>query len=494
MNKKISIDPITRLEGHGKIEIFLDDAGDVERAFLQLPDLRGFEKFVEGRPAEEMPQITSRICGVCPGAHHMAATKALDDLFQVEPTETAKLIREVYYNLHFFEDHLLHFYFLGGPDFVVGPDAPKAERNVLGVIDKVGVDIGKAVIQIRQRCRALVDQLAGRSIHPVLGLPGGVSKQVSPELQKDIVAFSADAVKFAQFTLQVFRDIVLANQGYVDLILGGTYRSETYYMGMVDKDDKLNVYDGMIKVIDPSGKEFVRYAPKDYAQVIAEHVEPWTYVKFPYLRQVGWKGLVDGPGSGVYRVAPSARINVSKGMATPLAQAAREEYVATLGGLPVHAVLANHWARLVEVLYNAERVQELASRPDFISPNIRNMALNTPKEGMGIVEAPRGTLIHHYTSDANGIITGANMIVASLSNVAAMSMNIQSAAKAFIKKGKVDDGLLNLVEMAFRSYDPCMSCATHNLPGKMPLQLTLHREKCDNIVMLRGSDGVLKTL
>ena len=490
--KRISIDPITRLEGHGKIEIFLDDSGEVDKAYLQLPDLRGFEKFVEGRPAEVMPQITSRICGVCPGAHHMAATKALDALFQVEPPITAKLIREVYYNLHFFEDHLLHFYFLGGPDFVVGPSAPKAERNVLGVIDKVGVEVGKQVIEIRQRTRKLIDRIAGRAIHPVLGLPGGVSKQMTVEIRDDLRVLAKDAVAFAQFTLKVFDDIVWKNPVYRDLMLGNAYRCETYYMGMVDANGCPDYYDGNIRVVDKDGKEFVTFAPKDYAKVIAEHVESWTYVKFPYLREIGWKGLVDGPGSGMYRVAPAARLNVSREMSTPLAQEQRLVYEKAMGGKIVHSVLANHWARLVEVLNNAERIQQLIEHEAFLSSEIRNMNLATPVEGVGIVEAPRGTLIHHYTSDSNGIITSANMIVASLANVAAMSMNIQSAAKALIHNGIVDDGLLNMVEMAFRAYDPCMSCATHNLPGKMPLQVRLHKSGMESRTMLRSSDGTIK--
>jgi F420-non-reducing hydrogenase large subunit len=487
--KKISIDPITRLEGHGKIEIFLDEAGEVDKAYLQLPDLRGFEKFVEGRPAEEMPQITSRICGVCPGAHHMAATKALDALFDVKPTLTARLIREVYYNLHFFEDHLLHFYFLGGPDFIVGPTAPKEQRNILGVIDKVGVEVGKQVINIRKRARTLIDSIAGRAIHPVLGLPGGVSKQMTVAMRDELRAFSKEAVAFAQFTLKVFDDIVWQNPTYRDLMLGNVYRCESYYMGMVDADGHPDYYDGNVRVVDQSGKELLTFAPKDYAKVIAEHVEPWTYVKFPYLRQIGWKGLVDGPDSGMYRVAPAARLNVSSSMSTPLAQEARQVYEKAFGGPVVHSVLANHWARLIEVLNNAERLQQLAEHEALLAPEIRNMDLRTPKEGVGIVEAPRGTLIHHYTSDENGIITSANMIVASLANVAAMSMNIQSAAKAFIHGGKADDGLLNMVEMAFRTYDPCLSCATHNLPGKMPLQIDMHQQGKVSRSLLRSSDG-----
>ncbi|MCP4629975.1 MAG: Ni/Fe hydrogenase subunit alpha, partial [bacterium] len=249
MGKRYTIDPITRLEGHGKIDIHLDDGGNVDRAFFQVPELRGFETFVEGRPAEEMPQITSRICGVCPTAHHMAATKALDALYNVEPTLTARAVRELFYNLFMFEDHLLHFFFLGGPDFIVGPDAPKGERNILGVIDKVGVETGKKVIEIRKRCREFMSEIGGKPIHPVLGLPGGVAKQVTEEVRADLKTFAADAVEFAKFTLQAFNDIVLGNKTYVDIILSDTYYIETNYMGMVDASNRVNFYDGDIRVV-----------------------------------------------------------------------------------------------------------------------------------------------------------------------------------------------------------------------------------------------------
>ena len=286
MNKKITIDPITRLEGHGKIEIFLDDSGNVERAFLQIPELRGFEKFVEGRPAEEMPQITSRICGVCPGAHHIASTKTLDDLYQVKPPPAAVAIRKMYYSLHYFEDHLLHFYFLAAPDFVLGPDADKSVRNILGVIDKVGVETGKKVIDIRKKARAFITEIAGKPIHPVFGLPGGVSKPVSPETQNGLKVFGREAIEFAQFTLKVFHDMVLGNKEYLDIITSDVYYHETYYMGMVDEENKVNFYDGDIRVITPAGKEKIRFTPSEYSKVIAEHVEPWSFVKFPYLRDL----------------------------------------------------------------------------------------------------------------------------------------------------------------------------------------------------------------
>lgn len=473
-NQRITIDPITRLEGHGKIEIFLDEQGNVDKAFLQLPELRGFEQFAVGRPAEEMPRITPRICGVCPTAHHMASTKTLDDLYKVEPTPAARKIRELIYNTFMLEDHTLHFFFLGGPDFVVGPQAPAAERNILGVIGKVGLEIGKKVIEIRRQCRDIINHLGGKVIHPVCGLPGGVSKGLTEEDRKKFLEIAKAGVEFAQFALKIFDDVVLKNKEYVDIVTGDIYFHRTYYMGLVDENNKVNFYDGYIRVVDPNGKEFAKFKCQDYLNHVAEHVEPWSYVKFPYLKKVGWKGFVDGEDSGIYRVAPLARLNASDGMATPLAQEAYEKMYETLGGKPVHHTLAFHWARLIEVLQAAESMVELLEDKEITDPNIRNIPTETPKEGIGVVEAPRGTLIHHYKTDEKGIITEANLIVATVNNAAAINMSIGKAAKSLIKNGNVSEGLLNMVEMAFRPYDPCHACATHSLPGDMPLIVNIY--------------------
>ena len=484
MVNKITIDPITRLEGHGKIEIFLDEKGNVDKAFFQVPELRGFEKFSEGRMAEEMPRITPKICGVCPTAHHMASGKALDDLYKVDPPPPAKKIRELINSSFMAEDHTLHFFFLGGPDFIVGPQAPAKERNILGVIQKVGLDAGKKVINIRKRLRDIITKQGGKVIHPVCNLPGGISKGVTKEDREEYIQTGKDAVEFAKFSLKLFEDIVLKNKEYVDVIVGDIYKHKTYYMGLVDEDNKVNFYDGDIRVVDPEGKEFAKFKPNEYLDHIEEHVEQWSYVKFPYLKDVGWKGFVDGKDSGVYRVAPLARLNVADGMATPLAQAEYEKLFDTLGGKPAHNTLAYHWARLVELLYATERLLELAQDKEILEPNVRNIPTAVPEEGIGVVEAPRGTLYHHYKTDENGIITDVNLIVATVNNSAAMCMSIEKAARGLIKGGKVSDGLLNMVEMAFRAYDPCLACATHSLPGNMPLE-----------IKIRNLDGkVIKTL
>ncbi|MFC2045503.1 Ni/Fe hydrogenase subunit alpha [Chloroflexota bacterium] len=483
--KKITIDPITRLEGHGKIEIFLNDQGEVDKAYLQVPELRGFEKFSEGRCAEEMPRITTMICGVCPTAHHMASTKALDDLFKVEPTSTAKKIRELMYNAFQAEDHILHFVFLGGPDFIVGPTAPAGERNVLGVIGKVGLEVGGQVIEMRKRMRQVMRIIAGKPVMPTCGLPGGVSKGITEEERKTIIEAGEYGVEFCKVALGLFDDVVLKNKEYVDLILGDAYKHRTYYMGMVDDNNKINFYDGKIRVVDPNGKEFAKFTAQEYLDHVSEHVEPWSYVKFCYLKNVGWNGFVDGEDSGVYRVAPLARLNVADGMATPLAQEAYEKYFDVLGGKPVHNTLATHWARLVEALYAAERVLELAKDPELTSPDIINLPTQTPKEGMGVVEAPRGTLFHHYQTDDRGILTKVNLIVATGNNAAPIFMTIEKAAKSLIHNGEVSDGILNMIEMGFRAYDPCHACATHSLPGRMPLELNVYDAAGDLVKKLK---------
>lgn len=481
VERRIVIDPITRLEGHGKIDILLNEAGEVERAYFQVPELRGFEVFARGRPAEDMPQITSRICGVCPLAHHMAATKALDDLYQVEPPSAARKIRELDYCLFMLEDHALHVYILAGPDFIVGPQAPKGLRNVLGVIQTVGLEVGQKIIAMRRQLRELESYLGGKVIHPVLGLPGGVAKGIAPEDLPRFQEVADEAVTFARFTLDVFRDLVLKKSEYVDLITSDVFTHRTYYMGLVDEQNRVNFYDGHLRVVDPNGREYARFHVRDYLQYIAEHVEPWSYIKFCYLKPVGWQGFVDGPESGVYAVAPLARLNAADGMATPLAQAAYEEFYEILGGKPVHYTLATHWARVIEMIYAAERMRELVNDPEITSTDLRVLPTATPKEGVGVVEAPRGTLIHHYQTDERGLIEKANLIVATQNNAARIAMSVDKAARGLIHNGQVSEGLLNMVEMAFRAYDPCHGCATHAWPGQVALQIRLF-----------GPDGTLK--
>lgn len=473
---RISIDPITRLEGHGKIEIFLDAQGNVDNCYFQVPELRGFEVFCVGRPVEEMPFLTSRICGVCPEAHLMAAAKACDAVYGVEVPSAGKKLRELLYMSFFVTDHTTHFYALGGPDFVVGPDAPVAERNILGVIAKVGLEIGGQVIDTRKRNHHVIEMIGGRPIHPVAAIPGGMSHPITEEQRQEIIAIARKNVEFGQFTISLFHDIVLKNTDYVDLITSDGYTQKTYYMGLVDSNNRLNFYDGKVRVVGPDGVEHCKYAPSDYREYVAERVEPWSYLKFPYLKKVGWKGFVDGKDSGIYCATPLSRLNAADGLATPLAQAEYERMYETLGGKPVHHTLATHWARIIELQYAAEHMLELAEDPEVASRDIRAIPKATPSEGVGIVEAPRGTLTHHYITDEKGILQKANLIVGTTNNYAPMYLSIRKAAEALIQNGKVNDGILNKIEMAFRAYDPCLSCATHTLPGQMPLELVVRNQ------------------
>jgi F420-non-reducing hydrogenase large subunit len=484
MIKEITISPVTRLEGHAKISIFLDEKGDVKDAFFQVVELRGFEKFCEGRPVEELPRITPRICGVCPWAHHMASSKATDAVFEAEPPESAKKLREMAYCAHMVHSHILHFYALGAPDFIMGPRADPAKRNVIGVIEKVGKEIGLAVIKHRGYAQKIQEIVGGKATHPVCGLPGGVSKSLSKEEKDEIEDKAKKLVDFGKKSLEIFDDLVLKNKEYLDLITGDIYYHETYYMGTVDGENRVNFYDGKIKVVDPEGREFAKFESEDYLDYIGERVESWSYLKFPYLKKVGWKGLVDGKDSGIYRVNSLARLNVASGMATDAAQEAYERMYDFFGKKPVHNTLAFHWARLVENLYAAERCLELAQDPEITSKDVR-AELGKPGEGVGCVEAPRGTLFHHYWADEDGIVKKVNLIVATAQNHGPICMSIKKAAQKLIRGGEIEEGLLNMVEMAFRAYDPCFACATHTLPGHMPLEVSIYDANGDLYERLR---------
>jgi len=478
--KKITINPITRLEGHGKIEIFLDDNGNVDDVYWQVLELRGFEKFCVGRPVEELPRIVCNICGVCPTPHNMASVKALDDLYGVEPTPTARLIRQLHYNAFMVEDHYIHFFFLAGPDFVVGPDADPSQRNILGVVRKVGLEIGGKVIEVRKRCREIIGQIGAKAPHPEGGLPGGVSKGITEEERKRIKETADICVDFGRFTMELFKKTVLDNKTYLNLVLDDAYKLNTYYMGLVDDNKRANFYEGKLRVVGPRGDEYALFDYHDYASHMAEWVEPWTYIRLTHLRNIGWNGLNDGEGTSLYRVGPLARLNVAEAMLTPLAQKEYESMFDTLGGRPSHHTLAYHWARLIEALQAAEHMQRIANDPLLTSKDIRNMDLKLNRVGIGCVEAARGTLIHHYEADENGITTKMNLIVATQHNAAPICMSVKKAAMGFVKGPEVKEGLLNMVEMAFRAYDPCLSCATHAL-GEMPLLVRI-RDRKGNLI------------
>jgi len=427
-----------------------------------------------GRPVEELPRIVSKICGVCPQAHHLASGKAVDGVFGIEPKSSVKKLREMYYMAHYVHSHIAHFYALAAPDFVMGPDADPAVRNVLGVVGKVGLEIGGEVLKHRRFGQHAQTLIGGSGPDPVWTLPGGVSKPLSKEEHAEVLTMGLSCVDFAQFSLQLFRDVVLGNTDYVNLVLSDPYALIVNDMGLVDADKKVNFYDGMVRVTGTDGEEVDFYHADDYFKHIGERVETWSYLKFPYLLAKGWSGYVEGIDTGVYRATPLSRLNCSEGMATSGAQAAYEEMYATLGGKPVHATLATHWARLVELLYAAERWVELAGDPEIMDQDVRPELRNVAGEGVGCVEAPRGTLTHHYKTDENALVTDVNIVVGTTNNNAAISMSIGKAARGVINKDvELNQAHLNMVEMAFRAYDPCFSCATHFLPGQAPLHVRL---------------------
>jgi len=404
----------------------------------------------------------------------MASGKAVDAVYHVEIPKAARKLRELFYCAHYIHSHLAHFYALAGPDFVVGPDADPAKRNILGVIEKVGLEIGGAVIKNRAYAQKIQEMIGGKATHPVCNLPGGVSKPLTEEERKKIEEMGKSFIEISKFSLKLFDDLILGNKTYKELITGNTYRHETYYMGTVDEHNNLNLYDGYVRVVNQRGEEFAKFKAQDYLSHIGEHVEPWSYLKFPYLKKVGWKGLTDGPESGIYRVNSLARLNTTDGLPTPLAQEAYKKMYEVLGEKPSHATLAFHWARIVELMYASERLMELIGDPEITNKEVRTIPTATPTEGVGCVEAPRGTLFHHYLTDEEGMVTKVNLIVATGHNNGPICMSVKKAAQSLIKKFQVKEGLLNMVEMAFRAYDPCFACATHTLPGQMPLEVRIY--------------------
>ncbi len=480
--KKVEINPITRLEGHGKIAIFLDDDGNVDDAFFQTVEFRGYEKFLQGMPIEEVPRTVSTVCGVCRAVHFMASMKASDGVYGVTPPSAGRKLRELFFNSHYVEDHAVILYALGFPDFVVGPEASPAVRNVVGLIQAVGAEVGKAVLKKRSCAVKIFEVLGGKPNHPVAALPGGWSKTLTEEEREQINGWSKELVELGKLTLQVFDDVVLKNPKYMDLVTGDMYRVEVGYMGSVDENDRITYYDGTQKIIDSDGKLVGTFKGKEYLDFISERVQPWSYLKFPYQKKLGgWQGIKDGPGTNLYCVGPLARFNVASGMDTPLAQEHFERFHATFGARPVHQVLGYHWARAIELLNAAEKCVALSEDPEITSPDAWTKPTSCPGEGVGIIEAPRGTLIHHYVTNDKGIVENANLIVATTHNNGPINLAIKKAAKHFIKNGDVSEGMLNYVEMAFRPYDLCLACATHAVNGGQAMEVNIY-----------GSDGELR--
>jgi F420-non-reducing hydrogenase large subunit len=449
MSQVITIQPITRIEGHASIGITLDDSGNVADARLSYMSLRGFEKFIEGKPAEEIPRIVTRICGICPWMHHLASNKAVDRCFGVTPTAAGSKLRELMQTLAHAEDKLLHFFFLAAADFVIGPEADYAVRNVIGIA-QANPELATQVVKTRQMAKMMLDKFCRKTIHPVAGVVGGFAKPLLEEERLEMLDKTRQILDFALFTIEFAKKDVFPK--YMDTIqmLGVI---NTGFIGTVDAQGALNLYDGKLRIMKADGS-YTDFDAQDYADYIGEHVEPNSYGKFPYARfwDEGFSMDLESP-RGVYRSNTLARINVADHIATPRAQAELEEF-RTLFGRPAQATLLYHYARLIEEVYACERAIEILQDPEITDPNVRAPVEPRAGRGVGCVEAPRGTLIHDYTTDENGLIATANMIVGTTHNLGPMNMSVNQAARALIKDGHVTEGILNKIEMAVRAYDP----------------------------------------
>ena len=460
--RKITIEPITRIEGHGRITIHLNEEGKVDHSFFHVDEFRGLEKFTEGRPYFEMTQITQRICGICPVSHHLASAKACDGVARVEPPRPAKLLRELLHMGQFVQSHGMHFFHLAAPDLVLGFDADPAIRNVFGIIG-ANPELALKAVNLRRWGQQIIQRLGGKRVHPNYAVPGGVNAPLSSKDRDEIMAEFGTMVEIAKVAVSIGKDWLGSNKELASMF--ASFPSN--YMGLVDMEGGLQLYDGEIRVKDADGNFVAQFHPDHYLSYVAEHVESWSFLKFPYLRKQGWP-------NGTYRVGPLGRLNVADKIGTPLANAELKLFKSINGGKPVEGSLYYHYARLIELVYALERIAQLMDDPDIMSTDIRSYPMQTqlPGQGVGVIEAPRGTLFHDYGTNENGQLTRVNLIVATGNNNWAMHTASGLVAKAFVDGTKLTEGMLNRVEAAIRCYDPCLSCATHAI-GKMPLDITL---------------------
>jgi NAD-reducing hydrogenase large subunit len=456
--EKITIEPVTRIEGHAKVTIHMNDIGGVEHAYFHVNEFRGFEKFCEGRMFFEMPQITPRICGICPVSHHLASAKAGDRLIGVEPPHTAVLLRELMHMGQTIQSHSMHFFELAGPDLILGFDADPAIRNVVGLIG-ADPELTVRAVELRKFGQDIIYQVGGRRIHPNFAVPGGVNRAMDEERREHMLAGVDHAIETTQIGIKLVKDWAEANLADVEKF--AVFHSG--YLGLVTPENGLELYDGDIRLVDKDGKELELFSAQNYLENIAEHVEDWSYLKFPYYKKMGWP-------DGVYRVGPLGRLNVADKIDTPLAQEEYKIYRQINGGKPVYHTLYYHYARLIETLFAIERARELLENPDLMGKDILNKSHTLQPEAVGVLEAPRGTLIHHYKIKPDGQLEKVNLIVSTGHNNWAMSKAVDSVAKTYVKGPDVSEGMLNRVEAAIRAYDPCLSCSTHAV-GQMPIKI-----------------------
>jgi NAD-reducing hydrogenase large subunit len=465
--QKVTIEPVTRIEGHAKVTIHLNDHGGVERAFMHVNEWRGFEKFSEGRPFFEMPQITPRICGICPVSHHLAAAKACDYVAGVIPPRPASLLRELMHMGQIIQSHSMHFFELAGPDLLLGFDADPEVRHVGGLI-QANPELALKAVKLRAFGQDIIRRIGGRRIHPTFAVPGGVNGPFSSEHKEAILGQYDEMVAIMKVGIELVKQWYDANMNVVESFAV----FQTGYMGLVDSKGGLQLYDGKVRLVDREGKLWEEYDPQQYLSVVAERVEDWSYLKFPYYRKRGWP-------DGVYRVGPLARLNLASHIPTPMAQEEFKLFRSLNGGKPVEATLYYHYARLIEGLYALERAREILEDPEILSTDIISHSTRLVGEGVGVIEAPRGTLFHHYKTDDHGMLTHVNLIVATGHNNYAMNKSVEMVAKTFVDGKNITEGMLNRVEAAIRAHDPCLSCSTHAI-GAMPL-----------VVEVVGADGQL---
>ena len=467
--RRIVIDPVTRVEGHGKVTIRLNEAGQVEQARFHIVEFRGFERFIQGRLYWEVPVIVHRLCGICPVSHHLAAGKAMDMIAGVDRlTPTAEKMRRLMHYGQVLQSNALNFFHLASPDLLLGFEAPVTQRNIVGVIQAFP-EVGKWAIFIRKFGQQVIAATGGRRIHPRLCIPGGVNQNLTVEnrdaLRKDI----GQIIQWCQAALELHKSFVRSHETLHD-----TFASfPSSYMSLVGADGGMDLYDGTLRAIDAEGKPiFDGVQPVDYRDHIIEEVRSWSYMKFPHIRSVGRE-------NGWYRVGPLAQLNCCAFIGTPIAEAARVEFMALGHGGPVHATLAYHWARLIVMIHCAETIEKLLFDDDLQGTDLVVSGTRRP-EGIAIIEAPRGTLLHHYIVDDNGQVAAANLIVSTTNNNEAMNRSVTKVAIDDLAGHEITEGLLNHIEVAIRAYDPCLSCATHAL-GDMPLIVTL--EDADGAVI-----------
>jgi len=461
--KRIVIEPVTRVEGHGKVTIHLDQDNRVQQARLHVVEFRGFERFIQGRPFWEVPVLVQRLCGICPVSHHLCAAKAVDGILGIDRlTPTGEKMRRLMHYGQMFQSHALHFFHLASPDLLFGFDAPVAKRNVIGVIAE-HPDLAVQGVMMRKFGQEIIKATAGKKVHGTGAIPGGINKNLSLAERDALLADLDQNLEWSRKAVAIAREYTLANLAEVSEF--GSFESN--HLSLVRGDGAMDLYHGKLRAIDPHGARIVdQVDPLDYLDVLAEEVRSWSYMKFPYLKSVG-------AADGWFRVGPLARVNACDFIDTPEAEAARREFLALSGGKPCNLTLGYHWARMIELLHAGEVIARLLHDPDLQGTDLVAPAGERRGEFVAMVEAPRGTLTHHYRVDENDQVTMANLIVSTTCNNEAMNRAVRKIADQKLSgRPEITEGLLNNIEVGIRAYDPCLSCATHAL-GQMPLEVTI---------------------